>query len=238
MRQLNWSDRGQFALAWLLVKFGRLTCDDFTEQELDALIAPYFPRQFPLNVPIGNAVVELTKGQVKCVESKNRLVLQSLASLQVNAFGAQIYRAHIMIVISSEPNYDKSSHTLHLDNISIDTLRLINDDYGLIKDATFLLSKLVPGGLSNLVGQSVLSALSLFSGGMSNQAQQYITLFLEGSMQRVLDYFRSDIEAMLLTIAGQYDIHHQMRASHWREYLFSLLGERVAIADSRLRFYF
>ncbi|MEW9799112.1 DUF1439 domain-containing protein [Alteromonas sp. CYL-A6] len=239
MQHLKWRDKWQFALAWTLVKLGRLTHDDFTEDELNALIAPHFPQRFPLNIPVGNGTVEVMRGSVKCHEASNRLCLQALASLNVQALGAQIYRAHLMIAVSCQPRYQRDTAQLHLENMTIDSLRLINDDYGLIKDTTFLIKKFVPGfSLGSMVGQSLLGALSMMSGGISQQTLDYLLLYMDGSMQRVLDYHRPQIERALLDTLNEFDLHHQMREEHWREYLFSLLGQRVGIEDSRLRFYF
>lgn len=239
MQQLNWPDKWRYTIAWLLVRLGKLTHDDFTEDELNALIHPFFPQHFPLSIPVGKGTVEVIRGHVRCVTASNRLSLQTLASVRIEAFGAQIYRAHLVITASCEPRYEIDASCLHLENVRVDSLRLINDDYGLIQDTSFLIKKLVPGArLGSLVGQSVLSALSVISGGISQQTLDYLSLYMEGSMQNVLDYHRPQIERSLLQELSRYDLHHIMRKDHWRECLFADVGKRVGIEQDRLRFYF
>lgn len=238
MQQLNWQDKWRVLVGWGLVRLGKLTHDDFTLDELNALIAPHFPQRFSIRPPVGEGTVTLNRGQVSLHEATNRIGVQALASLEISALSANIYRAHIMLTVSCTPRYDIDASILHLDDVRFDGARLINDDYALIKDTHFLIDKLLPGGLGSMLGQSVMSGLSVLSGGISSQAQAYLKLYLNGSMQRVLDYHRPQIEAVMQDALAQIELHHKMREDHWREYLFSRLGQNVGIEQNRLRFYF
>ncbi len=238
MQQLNWQDKWRVAAGWVLVKLGKLTHDDFTPEELNALVAPHFPQHFPIRPPIGEGAVTLERGQVSLNESANRISVQALASLEVSAFSAKLYRAHIMLHASCTPRFNSESATLHLEDVRFDGTRLINDDYALIKDTRFLIEKLLPGGVSNLLGRSVISGLSVLSGGISSQALDYLKLYLNGSMQRVLDYHQPQIESLMRETLAHTELHHRMRHDQWREYLFARLGQHVGIEDNRLRFYF
>lgn len=238
MQQLNWQDKWRVIAGWGLVRLGKLTHDDFTQAELNALIAPHFPQRFPIRPPIGNGTVTLHRGQVTLNETTNRIGVQALASLEVSALSANIYRAHVMVTASCAPHYDAGTATLHLNSVRFEGARLINDDYALIKDTRFLIDKLLPGGIGDLLSQSVIGGLSVLSGGVSSQALDYLRLYLNGSMQRILDYHRPQIEAVMQEALAQTPLHHTMRQDHWREYLFSRLGQRVGVEDNRLRFYF
>ena len=238
MQQLNWQDKWRVIAGWALVKMGKLTHDDFTTEELNALIAPHFPQRFSFRPPIGDGVMTLNRGQVSLNEAANRLSVQALASLEISALSANIYRAHIMLNVSCHAHYDADGATLYLEDVRFDGARLINDDYALIKDTRFLIDKLLPAGVGGILSQSVISGLSLLSGGVSSQALDYLKLYLNGSMQRVLDYHRPQIEAVMQDALAQTELQHTMRDDHWREYLFSRLGQYVCVEENRLRFYF
>ncbi|WP_189408089.1 DUF1439 domain-containing protein [Alteromonas halophila] len=238
MHQLTWQDKWRVAAGWVLVKLGKISHDDFTPDELNDLIAPHFPQRFSIRPPIGEGTVRVERGQVTLHETDNRIGLQALASLRISALSATIYRAHIMLTASCRPRYESDTATLHLEDVRFDGARLINDDYALIKDTRFLIDKLLPGGFGSLLSKSVIGGLSVLSGGVSTQALDYLKLYLNGSMQRILDYHRPQIETTLESALTHAELYHQMRDDQWREYLFARLGHHVGVEDNRLRFYF
>ncbi|WP_218311412.1 DUF1439 domain-containing protein [Alteromonas antoniana] len=238
MQQLGWKARWQVLLATVLVKLGKLTHDKFTEDELTALAAEFYPYDFAINTPAGQGNVTLQRGQVFFNQKDNRVCLQSLASIDIQALGSRLYRAHLVVVVSASPRYDKETATLHFEHVDVDDIRLINDDYSLIQDTRFLINKLVPGGLAGLFSSSVKNVLSLVSAGTSNQAVSYLQLYLDGSKQKILDYHRPQIAAKLIAMTKDMPLHHTMRDDVWREVLFRRYGERVVVANNALEFQF
>lgn len=238
MQELGWKARWQVLLATVLVKLGKLTHDKFTEDELTELAEEFYPHDFSLNTPVGQGHVSLQRGKVFCNHKDNRVCLQSLASIDIQTVGTRLYRAHLVLVISAEPRYDKATATLHFDHIDVDDIRLINDDYSLIQDTRFLINKLMPGGLSGLLSNSVKNVLSLMSAGTSDQAINYLQLYLDGSKQKVLDYHRPQIAAELVAMTRDLPLHHTMRDDVWREVLFKRYGEQVVVANNALEFRF
>ena len=146
--------------------------------------------------------------------------------------------AHFIVVLGATPFYDKGTKSVCLQAITFDHITLINDDYALIGDTQSLLSAFLPGNLNTLLGKTVQSALSLVTAGTSAKVQNYLTLFLAGSKQTILDYHTPQIRAAVLKEIAKQPTHFQLRQDVWREALFSRYGERVGIEDNRLRFYF
>lgn len=239
MHQMGLMDRWQLWVATVLIKLGRLTCDTFTPEELTELANQFYPHDLTLPTPVGDGHVTLQRGHVYLNDQANRVCLQSLASIAIAGLGTTLYRAHLVVIVSASPRYDPATATLHLEDLEVDDIRLINDDYALLQDTRYLIGKRLPGsGIANLVAGSVKNVLSLVSVGMSDQALAYLQLYLDGSKQSILDYHRPQIRHELLKAAATLPLHHEMRGHIWREALFARHGKAVVVNERRLEFRF
>ncbi|WP_334048673.1 DUF1439 domain-containing protein [Alteromonas gracilis] len=234
---LSFKDKCKVYLAQWLVKWGKLTHDDFTKAELRDLINDSFPYTFTFNIPMGTGTVTVLEGNITLDNANNRIGLQCLAALNIVVASTTIYRAHVVFTVSASPHYDKNMSTLYLTGLSTDSVSLVNDDYALIKDTQFLVSRFFPKSVNSLLGGSLKSALSLFSAGTSDIAADYLQVYLTGSKQAVLEYHIPHINDAIKKQINQEDLSHTMRGDHWREVLFSKLGQNVRVEDEVLRFY-
>ena len=235
---LTFKARCKCLFACLLIKLGKLKHDDFTKEELESSLNTSLPHGFNFDIPVGIAKVSLLEGAVNLDESHQTINAQFLASIVIESAGTTLYRAHFIVVLGATPFYDKGTKSVCLQAITFDHITLINDDYALIGDTQSLLSAFLPGNLNTLLGKTVQSALSLVTAGTSAKVQNYLTLFLAGSKQTILDYHTPQIRAAVLKEIAKQPTHFQLRQDVWREALFSRYGERVGIEDNRLRFYF
>lgn len=238
MDKLSKTDWLKYAIGYCLVKLGKLKYDRFTTAELNALIVEHFPQQFDLIVPIGNGVIRIIEGVVSMPVDSVRLHLQCLAGVEVKVMGSPIYRAHAIVQISALPRYLEQTQTLTLVDIKVDDLHLVNDEYSLLKDTQFLIDKLLPVPVTGLLGAPIKQALNVLSAGTSDQALNYLKLYVGGSKQRILEYHQPQIEKALLEAVAEFDLDYQMQATQWREHLFAKLGKTVAVEESELRFLF
>ncbi|MFZ8200490.1 DUF1439 domain-containing protein [Alteromonas portus] len=234
---LSFKDKCKVYLAQWLVKWGKLTHDDFTKSELQTLVKGSFPYPFAFDIPMGAGTVTVLEGNIALDSANNRIGLQCLAALNIVVATTTIYRAHVVFTVSASPYYDKNMSTLYLTDITTDSVTLVNDDYALIKDTQFLMSRFFPKSVNSLLGGSLKSALSLFSAGASDMAADYLKVYLSGSKQAVLDYHIPHINNAIKTQIKQEDLSHRMRNDHWREVLFSKAGRNVRVEDDVLRFY-
>lgn len=235
--ELTFKERIKLWLAQVLVKWGKLTHDDFTRQELQDLVQDVLPYTFHFDIPVGAGKISVLEGNITLDNSQNRLGIQCLASLNVEVAKSTIYRAHVIFSLSATPRYESSVSTLYLVDLTTDSITLVNDDYALIKDTQFLISKFFPKQVNSLLGKPLRSALSLMTAGTSDIAANYLSLYASGSKQAVLDYHKPQIHHAIAKQFSQDDLSHTMRASQWREVLFSRLGKSVRVEDDVLRFY-
>ena len=238
MQALDWSGKLHALIAIILVKLGKLTHDQFTEKELTDIANAQLPQHFSLPIPIGEANLEVIRAQVTMPLQQERVFAQCLASLQVKVLGTVLYRAHVVINASLLPDYDSQLKRVNCLDVKIEDVRLINDDYALINDATHIIKKLMGTGLLGLVTQPLQGALSLLSQGVSQPALSYLNLYLSGSKQRILDYHLPAIhEAVFDALAGD-ALTYELQPSIWREYVFRRYGKHVRVQDRELRFEF
>jgi len=234
---LSLKDKCKVFFAQWLVKLGRLTHDDFTKSELHNLIKNSFPYVFTFEIPVGTGTVTVLEGNLILDDERNRIGLQCLAALNIEIAATTIYRAHVVFTLSATPYYDKNMSTLYLVDLKTDNVTLVNDDYALIKDTQFLLTRFFPKNVNNLLGRPLKTAFSLFSAGTSDIAADYLQLYLSGSKQKVLDYHTPQIDSAIKKQITQETLSHTMRNDHWREVLFAKLGQNVRVEENVLRFY-
>ncbi len=235
--KLSLKDNCKLIVAWCLVKLGKLTHDDFSKQELQSLVDGSFPYTFTFEIPIGTGTVNVLEGKVTLDESTNRIGLQCLASLTIVVASNTIYRAHVIFALSTTPCYVRETKTVCLNQLRTDAITLVNDDYALIKDTHYLLSRFFPRSVNSLLSGSLKSALSLFTAGTSDMASDYLKLYLSGSKQAILDYHKPQIDAAIRTQISEDKLCHELSDEQWREVLFSKRGESVRVEGNVLRFY-
>ncbi|WP_100642858.1 DUF1439 domain-containing protein [Alteromonas facilis] len=235
---LSLSDRFKVAAALFMVKLGKLRYDQFSEQELNELLTPYFPQQMPIPVPIGKATLTLLEGELSMPESTNRLELQLLCALDIRVLGNPIYRAHLIVIVSADPTYDASSKIVSIENIQVDEVALVNDEYALLTDTTKLIDSLSPLQLSSLFTSPVKTALSVLTAGSSMTATAYLNLYIGGSKQRILEYHKPQIEQHVIDAVAEADLNFELDPAEWRQNLFARRGRTVSVEEKELRFYF
>lgn len=235
--ELTFKERVKLFIAQILVKWGKLTHDDFTQQELQDLVKDVFPYTFNFDIPVGAGKISVLEGNVTLNSKQNRIGIQCLAALNVEVAKSTIYRAHVIFSLSATPRYNKEKATLFLEDLTTDNITLVNDDYALIKDTQFIISKFFPTQVNTLLGKPLRSALSLITAGTSDIAANYLQLYTGGSKQAVLDYHKPQIHNAIISQLTPDDLSHSMRASQWREVLFSRLGKSVRVEENVLRFY-
>lgn len=235
---LSLKNRLKVAIAMLLVKLGKLKYDQFTEQELNQLIVGYFPQALTLPVPVGKASLKLLQGEISMPTSTDRIQLQLFCSIEIRVLANPIYRAHLVIVVSADPHYLSEHSTLTIDNIRVDDVALLNDEYALLNDTSKLIDALSPVPIAGLLTNPMKSALNILTAGTSNQAIEYLQMYIGGSKQRILDYHRTQIEDHVINAIANEDLTIELDPAEWRQNLFSRLGKEVVVEDNELRFYF
>lgn len=236
-KHLSFKDTCKFYVAQWLVALGKLTHDDFTKSELHVFLKDSFPYDCKFNIPIGEGSLSILEGNITLDNENNRIGLQCLAAIKIEAAATTLYRAHLIFTVSAVPHYEKITNTLSLKDISTDSVTLVNDDYAFIKDTQFIINRFFPKTVNSLINSTLKSALSVLSAGTADIAADYLKLYLTGSKQAILDYHIPQIDSAIKKQLAQQDLSHTMRENHWREALFAKLGKSVRVEDDVLRFY-
>lgn len=238
MSQLSWREKIKLWIARWMVKWGKLTHDAFTLQELNELLLPYFPYRHMLEVPFGHGRISLERAELNLNEAANRIEVQVFSDLTILAMGNPIYRAHLVVLITARPDYRPGSGKVKASQVQVADIYLVNDQYSLIVDGTTLLDKFMPIPVSPMLRGPVKSMLSLATAGISDEALSYLQLYLGGSKQRILDYHKPQLEALIARLAADNLFEYQLDESDFRELLFARLGKQVVIEQKELRFKF
>ena len=235
---LSVNARIKLLFASVLIKLGKLKHDDFTVEELTALLTRELPVSFPLSIPVGVAKVTMLEGKIGLDEYTNTVSAQLLASLNISVSKTTVYRAHFIVVLSAKPAYDVLNKAVYLSHVSLEHINLVNDEYALIGDTRVLMASLIPGGVDQLLGRSLQSALSLMTIGTSDRAIAYAKVFMAGSKQTILDYHKPQITEAVYKELRKHTLSHTLRDNVWREVVFARYGKSVGVENNHLRFYF
>lgn len=234
----NWRLKCKLLMAKLLIKFGKLTHADYTAAEISELISPHLPSTFAIEVPAGNGELTLLEAEVSIGYKNSTVSVQLLGSLLVESMGNPIYRAHVVINLEATPFYDTETKVVKLSQLDMENVRLINDEYAILKDTQHILSAFVPRPFQNLLTGTVKSALGLITGGGSDAAANYLKLYLTGSKQKILEYHKPQLSSLVAELVHDEDLQYPLDTSDWEEYLFSLYGKEVVVEEGQLRFKF
>ena len=226
-----------FIAKWL-IRFKKLKHAQYTSDELGALVAEYLPKTFPVSVPRGQGSFTLMTADVTMPLRSRNIHVEVLSSFEVEYLANPIYRAHLVIMLEAKPHYDVEAKHVRLKEVQITNIKLLQDEYSLLKDGRHLLNNFVPSPVLSMFTDTMKTALSLVTGSSVSDANAYLQLYLGGSKQRVLNYHKPQLEQIVIEMAAGDDVSYQLDDSNWEEQLFSQFGKEVVVEEGKLRFKF
>ena len=226
-----------FIAKWL-IRFKKLKHAQYTSDELGALVAEYLPKTFPVSVPRGQGSFTLMTADVTMPLRSRNIHVEVLSSFEVEYLANPIYRAHLVIMLEAKPLYDVEAKHVRLEEVQITNIKLLHDEYSLLKDGRHLLNNFVPSPVLSMFTDTVRTALNLVTGSSVSDANAYLQLYLGGSKQRVLNYHKPQLEQIVIEMAAGDDVSYQLDDSNWEEQLFSQFGKEVVVEEGKLRFKF
>ncbi|GAB5379738.1 MAG: hypothetical protein Alis3KO_06290 [Aliiglaciecola sp.] len=225
-------------IAKWMIKLGKLTHVDYTIEELNDLAKPLFPQTFKVDVPVGKGVFTILEGEIDIPRRENKVHVQLLSSLDIDAVGNPLYRAHVLIVIHIAPQYDVEHKTVSIKDMTLESIRLIQDEYSLLNDSRQLLDLVLPRGVQNLITGTFKSALGIVTAGSSDLASDYLHIYLSGSKQKVLDYHKPQLTKLIEELKQDPELIYEMDETDWQEKLFRQYGKQVVVEEGCVRFKF
>jgi hypothetical protein len=226
-----------FIAKWL-IHFKKLQHAEYSSDQLSALVAEYLPKTFPVSVPRGQGSFTLMTADVSMPHRSSNIHVEVLSGFAVEYLANPIYRAHLVILLEAKPHYDVEAKHVTLQEVQITNIKLLNDEYSLLKDGREILKYFVSSPMLSIFTGTMKTALSLVTGTSASDANAYLQLYLGGSKQRVLDYHRPQLEKIVIEMAAGEEVRYQFDQSNWEEQLFSQFGKEVVVEEGKLRFKF
>ncbi|MFT5313317.1 MAG: hypothetical protein ACI8Z9_001807 [Paraglaciecola sp.] len=227
----------QLIAKWL-IRFKKLKHVEYTSDEIAALVAEYLPKTFPVSVPRGQGSFTLMTADVSMPPKSCNIHVEVLSGFAVEYLANPIYRAHLLILLEARPHYDVEAKHVRLKEVKITNIKLLHDEYSLLKDGRDIIQNLVPSPVLSMFTDTMKTALSLVTGNVASDANAYLQLYLGGSKQRVLNYHKPQLEQIVIDMAAGDEVRYQLDKSNWEEQLFSQLGKEVVVEEGKLRFKF
>jgi hypothetical protein len=225
-------------LAKCLIRFKRLKHVDYSVDEISQLIQPYLPLSMPISVPRGEGNFTLSKVNISIPISPNCIQAEVLGGIEVTYLANPIYRAHIILVVQAQPQYDHTTKNVLLTDIRITDIHMLNDEYSILKDTSSLLNLFVPSPVLSMVTGTMKTAFSIMTGTTASEARRYLQMYLSGSKQKVLDYHKPQIENLIIELAASEDMQYSLDINDFEESLFIQYGKEIIVEQGNVRFKF
>jgi hypothetical protein len=226
-----------FVAKWL-IHFKKIKHAQYSSAELSRLVAEYLPKTFAVSVPRGEGSFTLMTADVSLPQRSSNIHIEVLSSFAVDYLTNPIYRAHLVILLEAKPYYDLEAKHVALKEVKITNIKLLYDEYSLLKDSREILNNFVPAPVLSIFTGTMKTALSLVTGTSAGDANAYLQLYLGGSKQRVLDYHRPQLEKIVIEMTAGDEVRYALDPDNWEEQLFIKFGKEVVVEEGMLRFKF
>ena len=223
---------------WFLIRFRLVKRSAYSAAELNALLLENFPitRSFPAPGSQGQLIIERADLTIPAAQHKIHVAL--FCSMKIESMGNPIYRAHVLIDVAGAPHYKIADKTITAKDLEIVNMQLVADEYSLLEDTQSILTQLVPRTFKRLFSNTVSTTLNAVSGGTYTEVVNYLSLYIHGNKQKILDFHRSQVANTITDLANSGDLQYQLKDDTMEERLFAEFGREVQIADGSLYFIF
>lgn len=221
-----------------LIKTRRIRSVSLTADELNQMLATNLPETFSFPVPGSKGELEIQSATISMPRDANELHVALFCAVRIDSMANPIYRAHVEIFGTALPNFDKERRVIHLKEARLGEMNIVQDEYALLKDTKHIISLVVPGPLKSVLGATMKTTLNILSNGTYKDIQSYLSLYLHGSKQKILEYHRNDIERLVLNAIENGDLEYPLDTQIMEERIFAELGNDVQVRDGELQFIF
>jgi hypothetical protein len=227
----------RFLATWLIrLKFiKQIPADlDLVNQDL----ASELPISFAISIPGGSGDLTLTDVQVSIDEVTNTILADLLCDFVVTVAGTIIYQAYIQIILEGNVTYDQETKIIKPVNVRVRSTELIATKRSMIKDTRSLIVDRLPEPIKTVFISSFITTDAILKTIGVNELVKYLSLYLSGSKQRILDYHHVDIENTILNYIETGHLTYQLDESIFEEQLFADYGQEIAVNNGQLLYIF
>ncbi|MBT8448427.1 MAG: hypothetical protein KJO69_01995 [Gammaproteobacteria bacterium] len=218
-------------IRWKFIKRSPLELD-LVNQEIRDLL----PSSFMINIPSGAG--ELTLDDAVLSIDDDIIVAEALCHFKVTVANNNIYNAYIRLTLDGKIVYDLDSKVISPSNVRVVSTKLISDKRSMIKDTRTLIIDLLPEPIKTVFISSFVMSDSILKTIGVSELLKYLSLYLSGSKQRVLDYHHQEIENLILGYLNSDVFNHQLDSTDFQQQLFAEYGQEITIQDGQIFFVF
>lgn len=234
----NFKSRFQRLCAHLLVRFKYIKRVPFELNTVNQLVKQQLPQQLSMTIPGGTGELSILDSHFSVISDKSCLQVEVLCNFSVNVKKTVIYNTHLQLLLEVSPIYLPIDKMISLSNVKVVAVKLISDNYSVIKDTGNIIRSFLPKPLNSIINLTMSSTQMILNHKTINSVTQYLSLYSSGSKQIILDYHRADIEKKIIDIAKSKVMQYQLNESIFEEKLFSQYGKKISIEDNQLYFDF
>ncbi|MCP4273872.1 MAG: hypothetical protein GY781_18270 [Gammaproteobacteria bacterium] len=236
--QYNIQSNFQYFVAKMLVRLKFISRVPMGFSAINEIVSPQLPMSFDIPVSGGKGELALLEVELSPGEPNGTILVKIIANFSVSMGKTQIYNSHLQLKLLTKPDYNKAKKTLAAADIKMISMELISDRYSMIKDTPKTLASLLPEPFKSMfVTTLVTTGLVMDTFGKSDLSR-YLSLYLTGNMQRILDYHHNDIENIIINYAKSESFSYQLDETDFEEKFFAEFGEQVSVENKQLMFHF
>lgn len=236
--ELNTESKFHRLVAKWLIRFKRIKQVPVDINIANELVAPELPVSFAISIPSGTGDLEVQDVRFHLDEHKDVITADILCHFTVSVAGTAIYKTYLHLVLDGGLAYSREEKTITPTEVKVRTLQLIENKSSMIKDTRELLISYLPEQLKTLFISSFVMTDAILKRVGINDLTKYLTLYLSGSKQRILDYHHQEIENTIIHYVDSGTFSYLMDETVFEEQLFAEYGQDVVISDGHIYFIF
>jgi len=228
----------QYFIATFLVRWKFIRESSIEINEINQLISPQLPVSFEMVIPGGEGKLIILDVEIAPAESGDCITAQILCNFSVNINKNRIYNTHLHLELQAKSDYCKINKTISPSGIQVTAMQLIADQYSMIKDTRKLIATFLPEPMKTVFLTTLLTTGKLLETLGKNDIVKYLSLYLTGNKQRILDFHHKDIENNIINFAKSGSLSYQLDETDLDEKLFLNFGHQVQVVNEQLLFIF
>jgi len=236
--QYSIQSKFHYFIAKVLVRLKLITRVPMEFSDVNQMVSPQLPVTFDIPVSGGKGELTLLEVELSAGEKEGTILVQIITNFSVSMSNKQIYNSHLQLKLLITPDFNKLESTLSATDIKMLSMELISDRYSMIKDTPKTLAAFLPEPFKTMFVTTMVTTGMVMDSFGKSELFRYLSLYLTGNMQRVLDFHHNDIEKKIINYAKSESFSYQLDESDFEEQLFAELGEQLTVENKQLMFIF
>lgn len=219
----------------LSVRIGRSRYHAIEIGELNQFLTHHLPIKHTFSVPVGSGELDIQRAHFSL--KKNKLIIKAHCDLIVKSMNMSLYQASITITISGQLAFSDNNLYIRIANPRLKAVELENDRYPITHTTTNWISAVFNRNPATSVISGVEQTLNFLSGQTYDEAKRYLSLYINGNKQKVLDYHRGDIQESIEEMLTYPSNWYRLDPDNFEENLLIEYGRTIRVEQGQIRVY-